>query len=483
MIATVAHLPATPRVVARRTVARVVAVILLAALAGHAEAGDAADVLVIYSPHYEAIEKEFTRAFASHYTKTTGRRVEIKWPDAGGSSGILRQLKDKYRQGIHDVDVVFGGGPIHAQLKAAGLLQRYRLPEALLAKLPKTIAGEPLYDPEFHWYGAAISTFGLIYNKRLVGGAGRSPVTEWMDMARPDFFGLVGAVDAGQSGSVRKAYEIILQAYGYEKGMRLLALMGANARDIGASASTIPRSCSRGFVALGPCIDFFAWRQMLAPGGEHLGFALPAGLTVINTDPISILSDAPHPEAAKAFVRFVMSLQGQKLWSLRAGTPGGPVETTLGRYAVLPEVYRGFGEYLMDGLASPLDAPPNATYDQDKENARIDLLPVYLDKLMIENKRPLTEAWRAVIDAGSPEDLVAELTRPIVTEEEMLRLAREVWAPVRVTDAMSAEERRAAERKEERRKRRRSDLKLQWSERFRAQFDRVREKALSRIRD
>lgn len=483
MIPFAADMMARWRVGAKPAAPCVAAMILMAALAGRAEAEDPADVLVIYSPHYEAIEKEFTRAFARHHAETTGRRVEIRWPDAGGSSGILRQLKDKARQGIHDVDVVFGGGPIHAQLNRAGLLMAYRLPEELLSKLPRTIAGEPLYDPEFRWYGAAISTFGLIYNKRLVGGAGRAPVTEWMDMARPDFFGLVGAVDAGQSGSVRKAYEIMLQAYGYEKGMRLLTLMGANARDIGASASSIPRSCARGFVALGPCIDFFAWRQMLAPGGERLGFALPKGLTVINTDPISILREAPHPDVAKAFVRFVMSLPGQKLWSLRAGTPGGPVETTLGRYAVLPEVYRDFGESLMAGLASPLDAPRNAAYDQARENARIDLLPVYLDKLMIENKRPLTEAWRAVIDAGSPEDLVAELTRPIVTEEEMLRLAREVWTPVRVADDASVEEKRAAAIQEERRRRRRSDLKLQWSERFRAQFDRVRKKALARHRN
>lgn len=431
------------------------------------------DTLVVYSPHSEAIQQEFTRAFSEYYQEKTGRAVTIKWPDAGGSSGVLKQLQDKQRQGIHDVDVLFGGGPIHSQLKAVGLLEPYRLGDDLLAKLPKTIAGEPLYDPDFTWYGAAISTFGLITNRKLIADRGLSEVTQWMDMARPEFVGLVGVVDAAQSGSVRKAYDIMLQAYGYAKGMRLLMLMAANAREIGASASDIPRGCAQGFVAVGPCIDFFAIRQMLSPGGENLDFLLPEGLTVINTDPVSILKGAPHLDVAREFVTFVMSRRGQRLWSLRQGTPGGPAETTLCRYAVLPEVYTDDAQYLATGLKSPFDAPPNTWYQQDKEDARINILPAYLEKMMVENKRQLTEAWKAVIEAGAPEDLVARLTAPLVSEEEMLRLAREVWADVAVTETMTSEEKQAVEAEQDRRKRLRSDLKLQWSEGFRTRYAEV----------
>ena len=458
------------------------AAVVIAAVVGCSGDADPAgeDTLVVYSPHNEAIQKEFGRAFAEYYKEKTGRAVSIRWPDAGGSSGVLKQLQDKHTQGIHDVDVLFGGGPIHSQLKAVGLLQAYRLSDDLLAKLPKTIAGEPLYDAEFTWYGAAISTFGLIYNQKLLADRGLGEVKQWMDMARPELVGLVGVVDAAQSGSVRKAYDIMLQAYGYEKGMRLLMLMTANAREIGASASDIPRACAQGFVALGPCIDFFAVRQMMSPGGENLGFVLPEGLTVINTDPVSILKGAPHLAVAQEFVNFVMSRRGQRLWSLRQGAPGGPVETTLGRYAVLPEVYSEDASQLASGLKSPFGSPENTWYQQEKENARINILPAYLEKMMVENKRQLTEAWQAVIEAGAPEDLVARLTAPLVSEEEMLRLAREVWADAAVTETMTAEEKKAAEVEQDRRKRLRSDLKLQWSEGFRKRYAEVSAAAKSK---
>ena len=104
------------------------------------------------------------------------------------------------------------------------------------------------------------------------------------------------------------------------------------------------------------------------------------------------------------------------------------------------------------------------------ENARINILPAYLEKMMVENKRQLTEAWRAVIDAGAPEDLVAQLTRPLVSEDEMLRLADEVWKDVVLTPDMTDDQKQSAEAEQDRRKKLRSDLKLQWSEGFRTRY-------------
>lgn len=470
--------------IGRKAVAVVAAAAVCAGLAGcgSGEEGEG-DLLVIYSPHSEATEKEFTRAFKAYYAETTGRRVEIRWPDAGGSSKILPHIQDKARHGIHDVDIVFGGGTIHTDLKQQGLLQPYRLPDELLARLPKTVAGEPLYDPQYTWYGAAVSSFGIIVNRKLIVERGLPAVTEWTDMAHPKFLGLVGLVDASQSGSVRKAYEIILQAYGYDLGMRILTLMAANAREIGRSSSEVPRGCAQGFVAAGPCIDFYAWRQMMRPGGEVLDFVLPEGLTVMNTDPIGILREAPHVEVAREFVNFVMSPRGQMLWSLRKGVPGGPQDEALGRYAVLPEVYESRAEDLVPGLKSPLGAPANAAYDMDKETDRINILPAYLKALMVTNKRLLTEAWEAVIAARAPdasdppEELVAELTAPLVSEGEMLRLARDVWAPVVVDASLPEAEQERLRNEEDRRARARSDLNLEWTEAFRDRFKAVAAKA------
>ncbi len=454
--------------------AAVGAALVVAAVLGLGGCGRAAtgggERLVIYSPHVPAIREEFTAAFKAAHKASTGREVTIDWPDAGGASGMLQQLQDKYRQGIRDCDLVFGGGSIAEQLKRAGLLQAYKLPDELLAALPKTVAGEPLYDPEFQWYGATVTGFGLIYNKRLAAAKGLA-VAEWADMARPEFFGLVGAVDAAQSGSVRRAYEIILQAYGYEKGMRILMLMGANARNIGHGSAEIPQDCGQGFLALGVCIDFYASRQMAGPGGEGLGFVLPQNLTAFDTDTICILRGAPHTELAQEFERFVMSPAGQKLWCLKKGAAGGPVKETLARYTVLPQLYKERAADLAPGLANPFELPPNTFYSAEKENNRMEVLPVYLRAMMVTNKKQLTEAWQAVIAAGAPERMVVELTEPLVTEKEMDQLGREVFAAVVIPDGATAEEKAKLRAEQDRREMKKSDLRLKWAEAFRARYE------------
>ena len=448
--------------------AALVAAIGLAGCGGGPQAPAGADALVIYSPHSDEIRQEFTEAFQAWYQAETGREVAVSWPDAGGGTDILKRLEDKFRAGRYDVDLVYGGGPIFDQMKQLGMLQPHRLPEDVLAAVPKTVAGQPLYDPDFTWYGAAISTFGLIYNKTIIADKRLPPVRDWQALADPAYFGLVGAGDPSKSASVRKAYEIILQAYGYERGMRVLSLMGANARNFYRSSSEIPMDCAKGFIALGPCIDFFALRQMRSEGGRNLGFLAPSGLTVVTCDPIGILKNAPHTETARKFVEFVMRPEGQRLWMLPAGSPGGPRQFTLERLAVLPGLYQAIpsaGERL-----DPFKVAPPPFYDVAKENDRQVILADYLRVALVENHAALAAAWKAVIAAGAPEDLVAELTRPLVSEDEMGRLGREVWTPLLVPDDATADRKASLTRQEEERQRRKSDLEAAWGAAVRERY-------------
>jgi len=437
---------------------------------GGGEPAAGADQLVLFSPHADEIREEFGWAFQAWYKAETGRDVDVKWPDAGGTTQVLKRLQDKFRAGRYDVDVAFGGGAIFDQMRQLGMLEQYRLPEAVLAAVPKTVAGLPLYDPEFHWYGAAVSTFGLIYNKQIIADRGLPPVKDWEVLGDPKYFGLVGAVDPSKSGTMRKSCDTILQAYGYERGMAVLVRMGANAREFYPTASEVPRNCAAGFIAVGPCIDFYAERQKEGEGGRNLGFLAPPGLTVLNCDPVGIFKNAPHRAVAERFVEFVMRPEGQRLWMLPAGAPGGPRKFALQRMAVLPSVY-DLPAVKAAGRTNPFEFPPATFYDAAAENDRLAILPDYLRVALIENLGPLRKAWQAIIDAGMPEDLVAELVRPEVSADEMRSLGREVWTPVVVPDGASEDEAARLRRDEESRLRRKSDLQTQWSKALRARYE------------
>ena len=52
--------------------------------------------LVIITPHNEAIQHEFERAFRDYYFKKTGLTVRIDWRTPGGTSEIARYLASEY---------------------------------------------------------------------------------------------------------------------------------------------------------------------------------------------------------------------------------------------------------------------------------------------------------------------------------------------------------------------------------------------------
>jgi iron(III) transport system substrate-binding protein len=448
----------------------------------HSEAQPAAeDRLVIYSPHADEIREEFGAAFEAWYLEQTGRTVDVQWPDAGGTSQMVRRLQDKSEAGRFDVDIVFGGGSkIYDDLRQLGLLEPYRLPEPLLKEIPPVVAGERMYDPGFSWYGAALSTFGLIYNKKVVRERGLPPIENWEAMAAPEYFGLVGPGDPSKSGSVRTAYAIILEAYGYEKGLALLVRMGANAREFYPGAGDIPRMCAQGFIAVGPCIDFYADRQRHSEGGEAIGFVAPKGLTILNADPIAILQKAPHRAVAEKFVEFVMSPAGQGLWMLPAGAPGGPRKFSLERMAVLPSIFELPAVKARGVETNPFTLPPAPFSTARKASAPIGVMTDYLRVAIVESQPRLQRAWKAILDAGMPPDLVQELVVPAATVEEMIVLGKEVWRPIVVPAGASPEEADQLQRQEEMRLRRKFETELGWQKTLRARYEDLTARAAAR---
>jgi len=67
-----------------------------------------------------------------------------------------------------------------------------------------------------------------------------------------------------------------------------------------------------------------------------VSFALPEGQTVINPDSIAILKNPPDPELARHFMEFVLSREGQLLWMLPKGSPGGATRYVINRMSVQP---------------------------------------------------------------------------------------------------------------------------------------------------
>src|SRR5262249_32933586 len=140
---------------------------------------------------------------------------------------------------------------------------------------------------------------------------------------------------------VHMVYEIILQGQGWDQGFRLLMRLGANTHSFIGDSGTLTRMVSNGEVAAAGNVDANAFIA-LARDPEWIGYHLPEGETIINPDAIAVLRNSPRPGLARAFVEFVLSDAGQRLFLLRVGEPGGPRKFPLCRLSIVEELYQRY---------------------------------------------------------------------------------------------------------------------------------------------
>ena len=397
------------------------------------QTASAQDKLVIISPHWEGIETEFDTGFKTWYAKQTGREVTVDWLDQGGSSSDFRFIESEFKRlpdGI-GIDLFFGGGTDnYLKLAAKGLLASYKLPEAQLARIPKEIFGIPVYDPEYRWYGAALSSFGIMYNEELRALLNLPEIRTWDDLTHPKLINRVGAADPRESGSAHMMYELILQGYGWEKGFEVITQLGANVRGFSAGSNAIPRDVVAGQVIYGMAIDFYAYGQIAVVGADKIKYVVPPDAAVVSPDSIAILRGAPNMEVAQKFLDFVLSDEAQKLWVLRDTDPEGPKwKGGLNRSSVIPALYDELGDRCVATNPFELDLTP-IDYDAVKGGIRWDIVGDLIGALVIEPHKDLVNTWKAINKSKDPEKRAAAiqiLGQVPITEAEALELSEGKW--------------------------------------------------------
>ena len=392
------------------------------------------DTLTIISPHPDGIKEVFGGSFEEAYKEQTGKTLKIDWRDAGGTSSNYRLITsefDRTPDGI-EIDIFFGGGTdSYLRLAELDLLTSYKLPDEQLQQIPQTLHGIPVYDSQHRWYGAVLSSFGIMYNEQLRQLTNLPEAKKWEDLGNSTLINRIGAADPRESGTAHMMYEIILQTHGWEKGFALLTKLGGNVKKFSAGANAIPRDVVNGQVIYGLAIDFYAYSQVAAVGADKIKYVLPTDGTVVNPDSIAILKGAPNMDIAKMFIQFVLSENAQKLWMLPEDDPEGPKwEGGLNRASVLPKLYDKLGEKSIVSNPFKMQNPP-FPYDADKGSKRWDIVNDLFGTLIIDSHKDLVDAWSTISKCEDPEKRLtatAALVEMPVTEEEAITIAENEWS-------------------------------------------------------
>jgi ABC-type glycerol-3-phosphate transport system substrate-binding protein len=209
---------------------------------------------------------------------------------------------------------------------------------------------------------------------------------------------------------VKTSYEMIFQQYGWEKGWSIMTRLFANAAMVRDNGGAPADDVGSADAVAGIVIDFYGRLAAVRAGEKIEGFVIPEGGTVLDADPIGLLKGAPHAELAAQFIRFVISPEGQKIWVLRAGAPGGPRKSSLGRLSVLEELYKTEGPNLFDPK-DPFDPGSGKALKMngEQQRARNAFMGDVIKAALIDNHAALVRARKAIKQKGDAPELLAKL--------------------------------------------------------------------------
>ncbi len=435
------------------------------------------------------LRSEYSAAFEQLWTQKLGKvwTREIAMAFANGklampASGEKPTLEQEARKMFMEsnasvgIDLFFGGGSYDFQKQAAAGFLVSSTPDGrngvgeLFAKhpdwftdavIPQSLSGEDFADKDRRWVGSCLSSMGIVFNrdalKRL--GVTKEP-TQWEDLANPLLAGQVALSDPNKSGTVAKALEQIIQqqmqlaiddvkshpkpfqsvkeqteegiGLGWERGLRLIVRICANARYFTDAATKIPLEVSQGDAAAGMCIDYygrsFEEQVRKTDGTTRVGYVTPVGGSSVGVDPVGMMRGAPEPELATAFMEFVLSDEGQKIWNYRPGAPGGPEKAALRRLPVRRDFYTEANrQYMTDAAVQPFEDAKAFTYHPEWTMPLFDVIRFLVRVMCIDLHDEQRESWRILAQADFPPRATAmfEDTK-LVNYQAALKLASDL---------------------------------------------------------
>ena len=150
------------------------------------------------------------------------------------------------------------------------------------------------------------------------------------------------------------------------------------------------------------CIDFYGRQQEEAVRRRgfsgRIGYASPAGGSVSSVDPVALLRGAKNKEVAVAFIEYVLSPEGQKLWNFQAGVAGGPERFALRRLPVRRDFYSKseWSALRSDPEAQPFEQKDQLIYRNEWTGGVFREMAFVIRIMCQDTHGELTSAWRAI---------------------------------------------------------------------------------------
>ena len=283
-------------------------------------------------------------------------------------------------------------------------------------------------DGKIHWIGASVSSFGFTVNKDILARYKLPTPLRWSDLGSPSYavtlpaLQVVGIADPTMSTSNTRIFEIILQAYGWDKGWRVLTLIAANSK-IYSGSSDVRDAVIRGDLAVGTTIDFYGYTaQQQNPSCLYI---IPKGESIVNADPIAVLKGSRNPAAAAAFVAWVLNENGgQIVW----------LDPNINRLPINPRIFDTPQGKQRPDLKKALDDVINAggiPFNETLSSLWVTAVVDYFKATLVNAHDDLQPVWAQLVKAYNDKK---------ITDAQFQQLVNMLTDPITFTDPLTGQQ-------------------------------------------
>ena len=238
---------------------------------------------------------------------------QAKYPDVkvdtfrSGTEEVISKIKAEKMAGKIQADVLLVADAVTFEsLKEEDMLQAYETEEA--AEIPSE-----LVDPDHTYFGTKVMATGLVVNTEHV----KEMPTSWNVLTSKDAKGKIIMPSPLYSGAA--AYNLGVFTRQDTFGWDFYKNIAANDVTVTKGNGDVLKGVAGGEEDYGMIVDYLVTRAKSE--GSPVELIYPEEGVPVITEPIGIMKDTQNVEAAKAFVDFVLSEEGQRLAAELGYTP------------------------------------------------------------------------------------------------------------------------------------------------------------------
>lgn len=399
--------------------------------------------------------KELTQAYKSAFEKANpGIKIEILNKNTVQGIAYVRELPAGQRP-----EVFWASAPDAFEVLAGqNLLEN--IADLANKAAPAKVGAYPINSPEGLYLGQALAGYGLMWNTRYMAANKLPAPRQWVDLAKPVYFGHVAVSSPSRSGTTHLTVETMLQGEGWNKGWNQLLQIAGNCAAITERSFGVPDGVNNGQFGIGLVIDFFGLAGKYS--GFPVEFAYPDVTAVVPAN-IALVAGSKNAAEAKKFISYTVSLEGQQLL----------YDPKISRLPILPPA--AMGGKTPQGYPDPFDIAKRAKvqFNSDLSESRYNVVSALFDQTITFRIKELQAATKAIHAADA-----ALAKKPNPKAAALLKDARDA-AFTPVVDATKVNDKEflavfAASKKDAAVNKRVTALEDHWNSSARSNYERAR---------